>query len=96
MIQKAEILKQRYARCLQWTVREMAFSAPRIVPGETITGDGYLSSPLSSELFLAPLRAGQFFVCLSSGSRKKAVVVLKAVELVGNPQGCPSGGGQVR
>jgi hypothetical protein len=53
------------------------------------------SSPLSSELFLAPLRAGQFFVCLSSGSRKKAVVVLKAVELVGNPQGCPSGGGQL-
>jgi hypothetical protein len=51
------------------------------------------SSPLSSELFLAPLRAGQFFVCLSSGSRKKAVVVLEAVELVGNPQGCPSGGG---
>jgi hypothetical protein len=26
-------------------------------------------------------------------SRKKAVVVLEAVELVGNPQGCPSGGG---
>jgi len=53
------------------------------------------SSPLSSELFLAPLRAGQFFVCLSSGSRKKVVVVLEAVELVGTAQRCPSGGGQL-
>ncbi len=26
---------------------------------------------------------------------KKAFVVLEAVELVGNPQGCPSGGGQL-
>jgi hypothetical protein len=30
----------------------------------------------------------------SENVRKKAFAVLEAVELVGNPQGCPSGGGQ--
>jgi hypothetical protein len=49
---KAEILKQNDELCLERTVRagslqKMAFSARRIAPGETITGDGYL--------FLSPL-----------------------------------------
>jgi hypothetical protein len=36
-------------------------------------------SPLLSDLYI----------------QKKVFVVLEAVELVGNPQGCPSGGGQL-
>jgi hypothetical protein len=47
---KAEILKKSYKLCLERTVRagslqNMACSARRIAPGETITGGCYLTIP---------------------------------------------------